>query len=146
MLLLVNFSRSRKAQSGTETFVAVFVLGLIILYTFVTYVDRNREVQWSDSAMQAQRECYSTAETINRVRSNGYGFLELVSFTHRVKIYGNDRGMEVFFDNGRGQFEYYYCTFSTSNVTNTTDYTFETSARDKYKAVNEGNDIVFYKI
>lgn len=154
MLLLVDFVKapgvlkalSKKAQTGIETFTVVFVLGLIFLYSFMMYVERNREVKWSEKVMNAQRECYRASALINRVRTNGYGFAEKASFgVYKVKIFGNARGVEVIFGDSVGpESNSYYCSFLTSNVTNTTDFTFEIFGN--YKVVNEDANITFYRI
>ncbi len=132
-----------KAQVGMETFVVMLVVSLLFLYSFMTYVNRNKEIKLSDKMLSAQRECYIISDLINRVRYGGRGFAERISFKNKVKIYGNDGGIEVYFDSD-GTTNNYYCTFSTSNVTNTSDSTFEVYGN--YKVVNEGVNIVFYKI
>gem|GEM_PF-3425551 len=139
-------AKSSKAQTGVETFIVVLLLVLISIYSFTTYLDRNREIKWSDRAMDAQRECYRTAFLINRVRANGYGFSEQTIFNkYNVRISGNSNGIDVLFysDPASGQ-QYYYCSFQTSNVTNSTHYNFEIYG--KYDVVNEGKNITFHKI
>jgi hypothetical protein len=160
---LVSFSKDRfvegrcvkalgraKAQSGIETYTVAFIISLMFLYSFLTYVSRNAEVETSSAMMDAQKQCHEIADMINRVRANGEGFAESASFLHRARIYGSGRGVEVFFDRSSGQAgqpgsgtDYYYCTFSTSNVTNTTHTAFDVLGG--YTVVNEGTDITFYK-
>lgn len=135
-----------KAQTGMETYAVFFILILVFVYVFITYTERNRTATISDNALKARLECYRVASLINRVRANGQGFNEHISFTtHLIKIYGNNNGIQVFFEPSIGDpLEEYYCSFPTSNITNSTDFTFELIGN--YKIANEGDNITFYKV
>lgn len=135
---------SRKAQSGTETFMVVLILIILLIFAFMTYMDRNSDAVAYENMMNAETECFRIASLINRVRMGEEGFSEQMSFiSHTSKVFGNTRGVEVSYKHASGKDEYYYCTFLTSNVTNTTHYSFELSGN--YLIVNEGDNITFYK-
>jgi len=130
-----------------ETFAVVFILGLIFIYSYITYIERSREIKWSGIAMDAQRECYRVSELINRVRANGLGFVERASLdSYPIKIFGNIGEIEVSFETlSTPDFSNsYFCSFQTSNVTNTTDFTFEIFG--DYNVANEGQMVTFYKV
>jgi hypothetical protein len=139
-----RFKNSCKAQSGTETFMVVFVLVIVLVFALMTYIDRNSDATAYENMMGAEMECYRIAALINRVRMGEEGFSEQVSFiSHTSRIFGNTRGIEVSYRYGSGIEEDYYCTFLTSNVTNGTHYVFDVSG--DYLILNEGDNITFYK-
>ena len=135
-----------KAQSGMETFVVALLIVLLMLYGFTTYAQRNTEIQKSQISMDAQRECYRVSMLINRVRSNGAGFRERASFdTNVVRIFGNSHGIEVELNGGAAVgTDNYFCTFLTSNVTNSTHFNFDLSG--DYDIINDGTNVTFYEI
>jgi hypothetical protein len=134
----------KKAQTGIETFTMVFVLMLLFVYVMIAYTGRRRDTDITGNMFSAQLDCYKMASLINRVTSNGIGFMEDVSFTtHMIRIYGNTGGIEVQFDRTQGDTNQYYCTFQATNITNSTDSTFFVNGN--YMVVNEGNKVAFYK-
>lgn len=131
----------RKSQVAVETLIVISVLALISLAVSSIYMQREENIGWSDDFLNAKRECYIVSSLINRVRANGKDFNEVISLQkgHRVKVFGDDHGIEVWWDG-----DYVFCTHSTTNVTNGTDSTFEFLA--DYKVFNDGVNVVFKKI
>lgn len=135
----------RKAQTGVEAFIIFLVITLFIVYAAFIYVGRLSEAGVAERVSRAQTECQRVSESINRVRANGNGFAEVVSFdSMKVTVFGGSRVIEVPMEMPDGSTEPYVCTFSTSNVTNATHETFELSG--DYKVMNNGNNVTFQKL
>jgi hypothetical protein len=135
VLLLANL----KGQASVEVLIAVSILLIILAFAFNTYIERKREVDWSEEFLDAKSECYKTSSLISRVRANGKNFLEIATFIdYKISIYGDLRSIGVFWDSGST-----YCTFSTVNVTNITHSRFDVFG--EYRIFNDGTNVVFEK-
>lgn len=135
MLLLANL----KGQASVEILIAVSILLVIFAFAFTTYIERKRDVGWSEEFLNAKSECYKTSSLIDRVRANGKNFEEIATFNiYKISIYGDLGSIGIFWDSSST-----YCTFSTVNVTNTTHSRFDVFG--EYRVFNDGTNVVFEK-
>ena len=131
-MLLLN-----RGQASTEFLVVIIFLMLIFISVFAVYSKNRSELVHSSLYLDAKTECYLISNMINRVMAGGKDLVETGSF-HNAKVFGDMRGVEVYFEKG-----YVYCKFSTSNVTNLTHRTFDLSG--DYRVFNDGENVVFKK-
>ena len=128
-----------KGQVGFEALVAIIILLLMFAFAFNAYIGREIEVGWSEKFLDAKKECYGISSLINRVKANGKNFIERAEFTHNIRVNGDLRSIEVFWDDDST-----YCMFSSVNVKNITHARFNVSG--EYKVFNDGSNVVFEKI
>ena len=129
-----------RGQVGFELLIAVGVLLVIFAFAFTTYIEREKEVDWSEDFLSAKSECFKASSLINRVSVNGKNFVETATFnTYNMRINGDLGSIGVIWNSSSA-----YCTFSTVNVTNSTHARFDVFG--KYRIFNDGTNVVFQKI
>lgn len=125
---------------SVEALIAVTILLVVFLFSFIVYNERQTEIGWSEDFMGAKRECYRISSLIGRVSVNGENFIERATFnSNKIHVNGDIRSIEVFWDHS-----YASCTLSTANVNNITHVRFDVFGN--YKIFNNGTDVVFQKI
>ena len=137
-----NNGNQMKGQTSTEMMIAVSFLGFLLIISYLVYSERNRDIEWVSDFLEVKKICYEFSSVINRVRMNGKGFREKISYNqdYNVTIEGDNRAISIDFDSNT-----VLCEFSTVNVTNQTSSRFLVE-KGEYFVENDGELVVFQKI
>ncbi len=116
-----------KGQIGLETIFAVAAMIILFIFSFILYANRNSDVSFVNTFLEAERICRTTENTINQVASDGHGTSAQINIPSKLE--GEDYNItidsynrRIFVKSGKNLFS---CPIIIQNVTNSTHRLFD---------------------
>jgi len=128
-----------KAQVGIETLMIATILILLLVFSLISYVNRNNEISSVKEYLEAKKICRNVQNTINQLASNSYGASvkltipdKLETLNYSLSVYAQDKLILISWKNTSTS-----CSLLTQNVTNATGYVFSQFS------INKGDNQAF---